>query len=142
MLLAAVVGTQRPDLYGAIVSDVPVTDMLRYLEMGIGPNLMDEFGDPRDPAAAAWLVKYSPFHNIHAGVKYPAFLVTVATTDNRVGPGHARKFVKRLMEAGISALLLEPEDGGHGVSDTLQRPEVMAMRTAFFMDHLLDPGTR
>ena len=136
-LLAAVAGTQRPDLYGAIVVDTPATDMLRYPEMGIGPNLVDEFGDPRDALAAAWLVKYSPYHNIHAGVDYPAFLVTIATTDNRVGPGHARKFAKRLRDNGVPALFLESEEGGHGVSDSLQRPDFMAMRTAFFVNQLM-----
>ena len=138
-LLAAVAGTQRPDLYGAVVVDTPVTDMLRYPTMGIGANLIDEFGDPNEPAAAAWLVKYSPFHNIHAGTDYPAFLVTIATTDNRVGPGHARKFAMRLRDSGVPTLFLESEAGGHGVSDSLQRPEFMAMRTAFFVSRLV-PG--
>ena len=137
-LLAAVAGTQRPDLYGAIVSDVPLADMLRFPEMGMGAAWINEYGDPKDPQAAAWLAKYSPVHNVKPGVDYPAFLITVATTDNRVGPGHARKLAKRLMDAGANALFLEPEEGGHGVSDPLQQPEMMAMRATFFMDRLMD----
>jgi prolyl oligopeptidase len=137
-LLAAVAGTQRPDLYGAIVSDVPLADMLRFPEMGMGSAWIDEYGDPKDPKAAAWLRAYSPVHAVKKDVDYPAFLVTVATTDNRVGPGHARKLAYRLMEAGAPVSYLEPEGGGHGVSDPLQRPDVMAMRATFLMDALMD----
>jgi len=136
-LLAAVAGTQRPDLYGAIVSDVPLADMLRFPEMGMGAAWINEYGDPKDPQAAAWLAKYSPVHNVKPGVDHPAFLVTVATTDNRVGPGHARKLAKRLMDVGAKVFFLEPEEGGHGVSDPLQQPEVMAMRATFFIDELM-----
>ncbi len=137
-LLAAVAGTQRPDLYGAIVSDVPLADMLRFPEMGMGAAWIDEYGDPDRPADATWLAAYSPVHNVKPGVDYPTFLVTVATTDNRVGPGHARKLAKRLMDVGASAMFLEPEGGGHGVSDPLQQPEVMAMRSSFFINSLMN----
>ena len=136
-LLAGVAGTQRPDLYGAIVSDVPLADMLRFPHMGMGGAWIDEYGDPAVPAAADWLRAYSPVHNVRPGTRYPAFLVTVATTDNRVGPGHARKLAKRLMDTGQKAFFLEPEGGGHGVSDALQQPEVLAMRTAFFVELLM-----
>lgn len=136
-LLAAVAGTQRPELYGAIVSDVPLADMLRFPEMGMGAAWIDEYGDPTQPADARWLAAYSPVHNVRPGVEYPPFLVTVATTDNRVGPGHARKLAMRLMEVGADPMFLEPGGGGHGVSDPLQRPEMMAMRMAFLMDTLL-----
>jgi prolyl oligopeptidase len=136
-LLAAVAGTQRPDLYGAIVSDVPLADMLRFPELGMGAAWIDEYGDPSDPQAAAWLAAYSPVHNVRRDVAYPPFLITVATSDNRVGPGHARKLAKRLMQAQAQVYFLEPEEGGHGVSDPLQQPEVMAMRAAFFVDRLM-----
>lgn len=136
-LLAGVAGTQRPDLYGAIVSDVPLADMLRLPNMGMGAAWMNEYGDPSKPDDAAWLSKYSPVQAVKLGVKYPPFLVTVATTDNRVGPGHARKLAKRLTDVGAEPLYLEPEGGGHGVSDSLQRPDVMAMRLTFFIDHLM-----
>ena len=136
-LLAAVAGTQRPDLYGAIVSDVPLADMLRFPEMGMGAAWINEYGDPKDPQAAAWLRAYSPVHNVKKGVDHPAFLVTVATTDNRVGPGHARKLAHRLMDVGAPVHFLEPEGGGHGVSDPMQRPDMMAKRITFLMDALM-----
>ena len=136
-LLAAVAGTQRPDLYGAIVSDVPLADMLRFPEMGMGAAWINEYGDPKDPKAAEWLRTYSPVHAVKKGVDYPAFLVTVATTDNRVGPGHARKLAHRLMEVGAPVHYLEPDGGGHGVSDPLQRPDMMAKRITFLIDRLM-----
>lgn len=140
-LLAAVAGTQRPDLYGAIVCDVPLADMLRFPEMGMGAAWIDEYGDPKDPLASASLIRYSPLHNLQPDLRYPPFLVTVATSDNRVGPGHARKLARRLMDIGAQVHYLESEDGGHGVSDSLLRPELMAMRTAFLIETLMGSDT-
>lgn len=136
-LLSAVVATQRPDLYGAAISDVPLADMLRYPKIAMGAAWMDEYGDPAKPEVAAKLAAYSPVHTIRPGKAYPPFLVTVSTTDNRVGPGHARKLAQRLFEASAPAWLLEDEEGGHGVSDPLARPEIMAMRMTFLIDHLI-----
>jgi prolyl oligopeptidase len=135
-LLSAVVATQRPDLFGAAISDVPLTDMLRYPKMGMGAAWMDEYGNPDDPAMREVLLKYSPFHNVKPGVKYPAFLVTVSTYDNRVGPGHARKLAGRLESVGAEVYYLEEQEGGHGVSDALKHPDLMAMRLAFLFSKL------
>lgn len=135
-LLAAVVGLQRPDLFSAVVADAPLTDMLRFTQMGVGAAWTAEYGDPKDPQAAAWLARYSPLHNVRAGVEYPAFFITVAATDNRVGPGHARKLAKRLADVNARVFFLEAEAGGHDVSDSLLRPEIMAMRATFLFDHL------
>ena len=104
-------------------------------------DLMDEYGDPSDPAMAAVLGAYSPVQAVREGVSYPPFLVTVSTEDNRVGPGHARKLAARLQEAGATAWLIEDDEGGHGVSDPLQRPELMAQRMTFLID-LLMPASR
>lgn len=137
-LLSAVVATQRPDLYGAAISDVPLADMLRYPKIAMGAAWMDEYGDPSKPEIAAKLRAYSPVQNIDPGATYPPFLVTVSTTDNRVGPGHARKLAARLMETPGEAWLLEDEEGGHGVSDPLARPDIMAMRMTFLINHLMN----
>jgi len=139
-LLAAVAGTQRPDLYGAVVSDVPLADMLRFPQMGMGAAWISEYGDPKDPKAAEWLRGYSPVHHVRQGPAYPPFLITAATTDNRVGPGHARKLAHCLLAVGATVHYLEPEVGGHGVSDPLQAPEVMAMPAAFLIDQLMVTG--
>jgi prolyl oligopeptidase len=138
-LLAATIGLQRPDLFGAVVSDVPLIDMLRFPEMGMGGAWTGEYGDPRDPAMEMVLRTYSPLHIAKGGVRYPPFLVTVATSDNRVGPGHARKMVARLHELKSPAYLYEDAAGGHGVSDPLSRPELMALRMTFLIDTLMGP---
>lgn len=136
-LLAATLGTQHPELFGAVVSDVPLTDMLRFPHMGMGAAWTDEYGNPDDPAAAKVLRSYSPLHNVHEGVHYPPFLLTISTEDNRVGPGHARKLAARLLEVGGPVYFLEDDEGGHGVSDPLTRPEIMAARMTFLIDTLM-----
>ncbi|KAM0424809.1 hypothetical protein ACHAPT_009865 [Fusarium lateritium] len=137
-LLASVMGTQRPDLFGVVVSDVPLTDMLRYPLMGMGAAWIDEYGDPKNPQMAEALCSYSPFHNIHKGTAYPAFLVTVSTRDDRVGAGHARKLVARLKEVGLpNCYLLEDREGGHGVSNVLKNTLLMSRRMAFLMEHTM-----
>ena len=136
-LLAATMGTERPDLFGAVVSDVPLTDMLRMPKMGMGAAWIDEYGNPDDPAAAKVLRTYSPLHNVREGVRYPPFLITISTEDNRVGPGHARKLAARLLEVGAPVYFLEDDEGGHGVSDPLTRPDVMAARLTFLIDELM-----
>ncbi|KAJ4207134.1 hypothetical protein NW767_002385 [Fusarium falciforme] len=141
-LLAAVMGTQRPDLFGAIVSDVPLTDMLRYPLMGMGAAWIYEYGDPQDAEMAKVLRAYSPFHNIREGVQYPPFLVTVSTKDDRVGAGHARKLVARLKDAGASDVFLyEDRTGGHGVSDPFKNATLMARRVAFLIEFLQSTGS-
>ena len=135
-LLAAVMGTQRPDLFGALVVDVPLTDLIRMPFMGMGAAWTNEYGDPTDPAMVAVLNRYSPYQVVEAGTDYPPFLITIATSDNRVGPGHARKFAARLIEAGATAYFIEDQEGGHGVSDPLSRPDIMADRMTFLLDAL------
>ncbi|MFJ6453934.1 prolyl oligopeptidase family serine peptidase [Paenarthrobacter sp. NPDC091669] len=136
-LLAAVIGTQRPDLVGAVVSDVPLTDMIRLRHMGMGAAWLEEYGDADDPTMNAVLSGYSPYQAIQDGGDYPPFLVTVATSDDRVGPGHARKLAARLEEAGATVLFLEDQHGGHGVSDALTNPELMAARMTFLVAELM-----
>lgn len=138
-LLAASICLQRPGLFGAVVSDVPLIDMPRFQVMGMGGAWTGEYGDPRDPAMEKILRTYSPLHIARAGVRYPTFLVTTAMSDNRGGPGHSRKMVARLQELGAPTYLYEDTDGGHGVSDPLQRPELMALRMTFLIDTLMAP---
>jgi prolyl oligopeptidase len=138
-LLAAVVGVQRPDLFSAVVADAPLADMLRFTQMGGGAAWTEEYGDPNDPHAAAFLARYSPLHNLGNGIHYPAFFISVAATDNVVGPGHARKLARRLAHLKARVFFLEAQAGGHQVSDPLLRPEMMAMRATFLFDELFEP---
>jgi prolyl oligopeptidase len=137
-LLAAVMYTQRPDLFGAVVSDVPLIDMLRYTKMGMGGAWIYEYGDPSEPKMAEVLKSYSPFHNIHEAVSYPPCLVTISTNDDRVGAGHGRKFAAKLEDAGASNLyFFEDDSGGHNVSDSFKNAELLARRLSFFMEYLM-----
>ena len=115
-LLAAVALTQRPDLFAAVVSLVPLTDMLRYTRDPYPAEFALEYGDPADPAAASWLRAYSPYHSIRDGVRYPATLVVCGDTDVRCPAWHGRKLVARLQEATASdapILYRLRRDSGH-----------------------------
>jgi prolyl oligopeptidase len=136
-LLSATVAVERPDLFAAVVSDAPLIDMLRFPTMGMGGAWMNEYGDPSNPEMRKALLRYSPYQNIKSGTSYPPFFITVSTEDNRVGPGHARKLAARLEQVGSKAYYYEDSEGGHGVSDALQRPELMALRMTFLIDRLM-----
>ncbi len=116
-LLVSAVLTQRPELFGAVVCEVPVADMLRYHKYTIGSYWIPEYGNPDLAADFPFLYKYSPYHNVRDGVRYPATLVTGADTDDRVTPGHAKKLAARLQAAtaGDAPILLRVETkAGHG----------------------------
>ena len=117
-LLVTACMLQRPDLFGAVVAAVPVTDMLRYHRFTVGRFWIPEYGDAeKDPAHFRFLHAYSPLHNVKAGVDYPPILVTTADTDDRVVPSHSRKFIAALQHAdpGTNPILLRVEmKAGHG----------------------------
>ena len=94
--------TMRPDLWGAIVCQVPLLDMRRYNVLLAGASWMGEYGNPDDPKEWAFIQGFSPYHNLKDGVKYPPTLFMTSTRDDRVHPGHARK---------MTALMLEDEAG-------------------------------
>ena len=116
-LLVTATMLQRPDLFGAVVAQVPVTDMLRYQRFGTGRFWTAEWGDATESREAFdYLRAYSPLHNVKAGVAYPPVLVTTAEGDDRVVPAHAFKFVAELRHAnpGGVALLRHDTKAGHG----------------------------
>src|SRR4026207_2184517 len=94
--LAAAFVLQRPDLFGAVLCRVPVADMLRYHLFTVGRFWIPEYGSADDPEQFAYLLRYSPYHNVRKGVRYPPALVMTADTDDRVDPGMAKKFAARL----------------------------------------------
>ena len=132
-LLVGACLTQRPDLFGACLPAVGVMDMLRFQKFTAGRYWVDDYGSSDDAEQFAALYKYSPYHNIRPGTKYPATLVTTADTDDRVVPGHSFKFAAALQAAqgGDAPILIRIETrAGHGagkpttkiieeVSDTL-----------------------
>jgi prolyl oligopeptidase len=112
-LLMGVAMTQRPDLWNAVVVESPLLDMMRYHLLPAGASWIGEYGDPTIPEEAAWIARYSPFQALKPGVKYPLAYITTSTKDDRVHPGHARKFAARLAELGSPYLYYENTDGGH-----------------------------
>jgi prolyl oligopeptidase len=115
-LLMGVMLTRYPELFGAIVVQVPLLDMRRYHKLLAGASWMAEYGDPDDPADWAFLRGYSPYQNVHSGRTYPPTLVMTSTRDDRVHPGHARKMVSRLRELGHDVRYYENIEGGHGAA--------------------------
>jgi prolyl oligopeptidase len=103
-----------PDLFRAVVCQVPLLDMLRYHKLLAGASWMGEYGDPDVPEEAEWLRRYSPYHNVDADTAYPKILFTTSTRDDRVHPGHARKMAARMLEQGHDVLYYENIEGGHG----------------------------
>jgi prolyl oligopeptidase len=113
-LLMGVMLTRYPELFGAIVCQVPLLDMRRYHRLLAGASWMAEYGDPDEPADWAFLREYSPYQNVRSGQKYPATFVLTSTRDDRVHPGHARKMVARLRELDYDVRYYENIEGGHG----------------------------
>jgi prolyl oligopeptidase len=132
-LLMGVMLTQRPDLFGAIVCQVPLLDMRRYNQLLAGASWMDEYGDPDKPEQWAYIQKFSPYHNVKPGVKYPRVLFTTSTRDDRVHPGHARKMVARMKEQGHDVLYYENIEGGHGGAANNQQAAFMSTLAYTFL---------
>jgi prolyl oligopeptidase len=115
-LLMGVMLTRYPELFGAIVCQVPLLDMRRYHELLAGASWMAEYGDPRDPAEWAYIKPFSPYHNVSADAQYPPVLFATSTRDDRVHPAHARKMVARMLDQGHDVRYYENIEGGHGAA--------------------------
>jgi prolyl oligopeptidase len=119
--------TQHPDYWNAVVIESPLIDMLRYNHLSAGASWMGEYGDPDIPADRAFIAKYSAYQNLKPGVKYPEPYITTNTEDDRVHPGHARKFAAKLESFGDPYLYYENTFGGHANDAD---PELNARRWA------------
>jgi prolyl oligopeptidase len=136
-LLMGVMLTRYPELFGAIVAQVPLLDMHRYHELLAGASWIAEYGDPREPSAWAYLRPFSPYQNVSADQKYPPTLFITSTRDDRVHPGHARKMVARLAESGHDVSYYENIEGGHGAAaDNEQRALKWALVFEFLWEKL------
>ncbi|MDF1596522.1 MAG: prolyl oligopeptidase family serine peptidase [Acidimicrobiia bacterium] len=140
-LLVSAVELQRPELFGAVVPVVPVTDMLRYHRFTAGRYWIPEYGNAEESREHfEFLIEYSPLHNVEAGVTYPPTLITTADTDDRVVPMHAYKFTATMQAQAdpSSPLLLRVETrAGHGLGKpTAKVIEEAADIYAFFLHHL------
>lgn len=112
-LMAGVALTQRPDLFGAAVIGSPLLDMQRYSHLLAGASWMGEYGDPDVPGDWAFLARYSPYQNLRPGTGYPVPLIYTSTRDDRVHPGHARRFAAKLQAYGDPFFYAEAIEGGH-----------------------------
>jgi prolyl oligopeptidase len=138
-LLTGVMYTQRPDLWNAVVSAVPLLDMLRYNQLLAGASWMGEYGDPSDPDEGAFLRSISPYHNVDANGEYPEIYLFTSTQDDRVHPGHARKFAHLLSEVGHDYLYYENTAGGHSAAANLEETARRdALLYTFLMQKLMD----
>ncbi len=138
-LLMGVAMTQRPDLWNAVVVESPLLDMMRYHLLPAGASWIGEYGDPTKAEDAAWISAWSPFQAIRPGVKYPLAYITTSTKDDRVHPGHARKFAARLGEVGAPYLYFENTDGGHAnAADPSANARRWAMHYTYLTRQLMD----
>lgn len=112
-LMAAVAITERPDLWGAAIIGSPLIDMKLYSHLLAGASWIGEYGNPDVPGDWAFISKYSPYQNLKCGVKYPVPFIYTSTRDDRVHPGHARKFAAKLEECGDRFFYDEAIEGGH-----------------------------
>jgi prolyl oligopeptidase len=125
--------TMRPDLWGAIVCQVPLLDMRRYHTLLAGASWMEEYGNPDDPKEWSFIQGFSPYHQLKAGVKYPPTLFMTSTRDDRVHPGHARKMMATMSAAGQDVLYYENIEGGHGGAANNQQAAHMAALAYTFL---------
>ncbi|TCK44352.1 prolyl oligopeptidase [Paraburkholderia sp. BL8N3] len=140
-LLTAACMLQRPELFGAVLSEVPLLDMARFHLLLQGASWIDEYGDPEDARDLRFLMTYSPYQNVRADAACPPVLFTSSTTDDRVHPGHARKMAAKMQAQGHARVwYLENRDGGHGAG---VEPEAVARveATAFtFLKAMVGAG--
>lgn len=141
-LLTGVMYTQRPDLFGAVISQVPLLDMLGYHKpnMLAGASWQDEYGFPdENPDERAFLRSISPFHNVETGGDYPPIFILTSTKDDRVHPAHARKMAYLLNELGEEVLYYENMEGGHSAAANLEETaKRLALEYTFLMQTLMD----
>jgi prolyl oligopeptidase len=146
-LLVAACELQRPDLFGAVVAQVGVMDMLRFDKFTIGWAWKEEYGSPsEDEAEFDAIYKYSPLHNIQAGGSYPATLITTGDHDDRVYPAHSFKYAAALQaaQAGPNPILIRVETrAGHGAGMPLsKRIEATVDQYAFMARELQVPDQK
>jgi prolyl oligopeptidase len=136
-LLTGAAMTQRPDLYNAVVINVPLLDMRRYNRLLAGASWMAEYGNPDIAEEWEFIRRYSPYHNVRADADYPVALFTTTTRDDRVHPGHARKMAAKMEDMGHAFFYFENTEGGHGAGvTTAQRAKMHALTYTYLWERL------
>jgi prolyl oligopeptidase len=136
-LLMGVMLTQRPDLFHAVVCQVPLLDMKRFHKLLAGASWVDEYGDPEKAEDWSYISQYSPYQKVVKDQKYPRVLFMTSTRDDRVHPGHARKMFAKMKEQGHDVLYFENIEGGHGgAADNRQAAYMAALGYTFLIKEL------
>ena len=145
-LLMGVEFTQHPELWHAVVIDVPLLDMIRISKIAAGASWEGEYGSIEDPAVRAFWEKTSPYQNLKPNVAYPQPFIFTTTKDDRVGPQHARKFAARMEEMGLPYYYYENTEGGHAAGANLrQTARTNALEMIYLTRKLMDgeePATK
>ena len=144
-LLMGIMLTKYPQLFGALVCQVPLLDMRRFHLLLAGASWMAEYGNPDDPDDWRFIAEYSPYQNISSDQRYPPVLIATSTRDDRVHPGHARKMTAALEAAGHRVRYYENIEGGHaGAADNAQTAFREALCFAFLHRMLAgdEPGNK
>ena len=138
-LLMGVEFTEHPELWNAVVIDVPLLDMIRISKIAAGASWEGEYGSIDDPAVRAFWEKISPYQNLRKGVNYPVPFIFTTTKDDRVGPQHARKFAARMEEMGLPFYYYEETEGGHSSGANLkQQAHTNALQMVYLTRKLMD----
>jgi prolyl oligopeptidase len=129
--------TMYPQLWAAIVCEVPLLDMKRYTHLAAGASWMAEYGDPDKAEDWAFIKTFSPYQNVEKGKKYPPTLFVTSTRDDRVGPAQARKMAARMIEFGDNVNFYENIEGGHGAAaDNKQAAFMSALTFSYLFEHV------
>jgi prolyl oligopeptidase len=138
-VLTSVSITQSPRLFNAAVIESPLIDMLRYPDLPAGASWIGEYGDPRIPGDAEFIARYSAYQQLRPDVDYPRVYITTNTRDDRVHPGHARKFAARLADQGHDHLYYEETAGGHSNdADPVANARRWARHYVYLAQQLMD----
>jgi prolyl oligopeptidase len=136
-LLVSTVMVQHPELFGAVVCQVPLIDMIAYTHIGAGASWIGEYGDPANKKERDYILTYSPYQNVKAGVKYPPVFFVTATSDDRVTPVHARKMAAKMEGLNADVLFYENTDGGHAAAaDHKQNAEMWGLSFVYLSQKL------
>ncbi len=138
-LLMGVMLNQHPEMINAAVVQVPLLDMLRYDQLLAGASWVDEYGSPSNPEERVFLETITPYQNLRRRDNFPMPLVVTSTKDDRVHPGHARKYVARMLELGMPVLYYENIDGGHAAAANLnEAARRRSLEYTYLMQRLMD----
>jgi prolyl oligopeptidase len=138
-LLVSAVATQKPDLFKAVCSRVPLTDMVRFPKFGMAVRWIHEYGNPEIKNDFEKILRWSPYHNVKVGVEYPNILFTTADKDTRVDPLHARKMAALLQSVNKKnkVLIFTEMEAGHGAGKPISKlVESQSIILSFFAQNL------